>query len=670
MTAAGMRMMGPNCTCSGCEVFADNFNRPDEDINPNDSTGNWKDEIPPVLLNNRLHIRGNRLLAEFVGASDFPIATYEHAPPSHFSISIDVELYSGGACELRVVTDALKTYGITLYQSAGDPPAACGQIVLVGNVTGAQFSFVPNVAVEVAHRLTLCYDPDTKILSGNVVLHGEAVPHSTHLFEVTMDGTPEKIQIFPTLATGGTFGDQYYDNFAVIETKVQDEYYGSYYYYYYGNHCPCGGPRGCQSVSPVLSIEGLDCRFHVSGDSTPGDGFLTLAAGTAAQWWESWSGIDNHCRPDHTTYLASSVRIKGYGESVAIDVAWLNSTHKLQAKLTAESSDGANDGTLKIYDSGGAELGSVVLAGAIKDTWVQVKVCYDGFNLSASALGEFVEAEAPDTRGQFVGWENLGTSDADVSGITISHNIYSPNCPGCDENITSGCDICEDEIVPARIAAMIEGVLPGHETHCSGATPTGSLGADINCDFCERANGTWILPYGGGSIHGAVPGACGSPLAGFDAIENFDNVSSCSWSQVFGPSVACGLTDGSDEPNVICRGVVSNDSGGLGFACFTAIGVTLYHNSENNRWVVEGVLQSPGNNGDPGLDPGSLVQTWIYWSTELPEGADPINCPGVLDGLELKFAGQCKKCGLSPPGTLTPDALCDGSGSTMRLAVA
>lgn len=348
------------------------------------------------------------------------------------------------------------------------------------------------------HRQTLCYDPETKILSANVTLsvfsrtatHYNEV-HAMHAHDVETAADPlDSSQIWlEVIGFPATSGGQYaFRDFKISQTTNLPDFDPDYGYDEGDPECPCCGPKGCQTkIFTFDDIEELDCLWTVEsgsisfGSDDYGRDYLILDNGGAhVEYNGSWSGITGDCQPDRTFHFAAEVLINIAVQSFFMDVADTHGGAKLRAGFTSENSEGAGDGTISIYDSGGLLIDSVA-APIPYSQWFTAKVCYDGETLTATALGESVEGPAADTGGVFVGVENPGGTEVWVNSLTFGHDIYSADCADCTP--TSDCDTCCDEPKPTT---KYIAVLPSdaQSAHCSGVAAV---------PRCETIAGSYLI---------------------------------------------------------------------------------------------------------------------------------------------------------------------------------
>lgn len=483
------------CCCAGvCVVFSDNFNRADYTF-PNqvtDATGNWlagKYSNPGSweIFSNQLQIVCTNATSAYPDFPANPHIQTQLVLPTDFiaDLSFILPTVSGGQ-EAKFYLLAEFDSSTTGYGGYAVEVAAgsdCGWIRLRQRSGSSWIDLpwqvpVPGLVPDQKHRVTLCYDPQTQILSTHVTLNDGSV-HSHHAFNADIDNRADRVRyhIVPNAAVDGTYT---FDDFKIVEIHQLGAGYGYGYDYGYGygdNGCPCCGPHDCQTVTLTFAGEPLDCRLEVdSGTATLEDGALKLTDG-GITYLGSWSGIDPDCLPDETASAVAIFSTPDYGTSLTITIGDTSVT------LTMPSEEGG-DGTL-VAGNGDP----VTVSGLATDSAITLSAClYPGTIIGAVGGAAFAEGTvASGAALSPVSFTSAG--EVDITSLSISHNSLSEDCDVCfggGMEQPNDCDWCGGETIPSAFSVGINMDVGDLEFGSDPCHP----------GVCDLINGmTWILRY-------------------------------------------------------------------------------------------------------------------------------------------------------------------------------
>jgi len=519
---------GKNC-CKGCSRFSDNFNRADEFIGASatDSTGKWHSAGGPhdndwAISSSQLSIPTTSTAA----SAAFPQIEFIPQLPTHVSVTVAITIPADtGKAGILLATGRATSHLSKAEIEVAD--TGCGFLRLYDLTQGSNTQSllgwdvpVPDLTVGDKHLLTICFDPDSGVLSAHVVTAaGKTYFNHVKGQQPVTSYTHSQAFLWADESVTGTY---YFDDFEVGETKVQT----NYYYYYTDNGCPCCGPGDCQVTLDEFDGPSLDCRWsQLSGShSFPVDGTVVLSnSGDALLWNGSYSGIDQDCLADYSVLAAVRVKSDVAGAEVIVEVDWLDSSNYYYGKLTLSS-----PATIAIYSSQSGLLASHTLSASVAadGLWNNFYVCLVDGTLTARCAGELVEADVTP-----FGGDRVAIGSGSVSGdivfdyVEITHDLYSAACKDCysadprppdpgtggqgpgsgqGADIIPGCDlpICTGDS-PAKIRVKIGGTF-------IGVPPVG--GSAACCDaYRDQIFGSHILTNGALSNgNPALGGTCGS----------------------------------------------------------------------------------------------------------------------------------------------------------------
>jgi len=435
------------------------------------------------------------------------------APPRHFrfSFNFDAGIRTGRfrAVYQAISSDPLqsKRYAFeievsSLFGSDDDSATECGFLrifdvtdLLAEAQIGATVP-VPGLCARpsdpsggghfVMHKGQMCYDPETQLLSCSVTLASGGGPNCMHAINLPTAEDPLDEPVlwlepmeFPT--GGSTYGGSYiFDNVRITQTKnIPDDYTGEYGAFGEDepSDCPCCGPRDCQSTTfdpndPPCNVLNVEDTIYI--------------------YQRSWSGIDEDCMIDPTTFISVRFRTSAddYGSGPFTLRLMTNvygaATYYLPVAVTFDN----DSGTISV--NGGDE---VAVPGLAADgEWHLLTVCYDGSTLVGICDGTSAAAAVIDINGGMFTAIDVDLDVIEVEPVTVSHNIFSVDCPDC----LSGCAsaACSDSVPPGL---KIRAHLPSSPLVNVGPCGDGQTLSDLtifltNVECCDNFLAPFCIP--------------------------------------------------------------------------------------------------------------------------------------------------------------------------------
>lgn len=331
----------------------------------------------------------------------------------------------------------------------------------------------------------------------------------------------------------------------------------------------------------------------------------------------------------------------GGGSTIRVVGSYTDDNNYLFAEITFSGVTGALRLWKKVAGAD-TQLGTTQTFTFATNTFYQLRVCWDGTTAVAVGGDQVIS-------GAYTGTGNQGGLGANpTSGGTATFDDFefvvyvddNADCEECTEDDTSACNLCITGVGPKFLSLTVSGVMAAADNDC--LTDGGSF---LECDNATLANATWIVPRA--TITDVLSDIS---CAGTPDIDPTAEV--CTWQKSFGGS--CTGWPGS-TPLAICKHHYVP-------SCGTKWTLWLARDADD-KWAVIVKMTSAltgGDPSDPSADPLGLLN--VYWLEYLPDGADPIDCPEVLNDLELQYFGECAPC--------NPDqSVIDATGSTIMVRV-
>lgn len=507
MPAAGQRTTGPCGCCGACVIFADNFNRADEEWpypTAFDSTGQW--QITNISSARPWSVSGNLLNVNTAASGASPaINTSQISTAPAASITIRCKLPASGEITFALTIQTGGDLGVseTREQASVEAQIEVGATCGVLRLRDAASSFdrdipVPGLVADQWHTLKLCLDTQTQLASATVTVHGGGA-YSHHVKNVTISTTAA--QLNPLVRAGLTLTPvdltYYFDDFSMNQTKGS---LGGTYAYAGDSTCPCCGGGDCQAVSDDFADGSIDCQWEqTSGTWSESGGTISSADGGAMlTWLGSWNGIDLFCTPDDTTFVEAVVQAADYGAvaRVYVDVDGSGNSH--YAELTVESSAGAADGTLKLFSSAsGTPLSSETVSYLTIDTPFAVRVCFNGgvlsawvSNVSDALAGISTAAGIVAFGGSQWGIGNGASTPLEFLSVAANHNTFDPACGGCFGGVAADCSDCSGGVSEYLAVVMgaadngtVSGICDGPDCAALAHTFTLRRAPELDADY-------------------------------------------------------------------------------------------------------------------------------------------------------------------------------------------